>query len=73
VLGTLSAEDQRGVLELRYQLNLRFMTLDFAVDAEDTSWLLDVNPSGNWLWQEQQLSLGIPARIAAALVGAISA
>jgi hypothetical protein len=73
VLGTLSAEDQRGVLELRSQLNLRFMTLDFAVDAEDTSWLLDVNPSGNWLWQEQQLSLGIPARIAAALVGAISA
>jgi hypothetical protein len=64
----LSESDCRAVLVLRERLNLRFMTLDFAVDAAGVSWLLDVNPQGNWLWQEQQLSLGIAAHLAAALV-----
>jgi hypothetical protein len=60
--------DKIAVLALRRRLNLRSMTLDFAVDVAETSWLLDVNPSGNWLWQEQQLCLGIPAAIGAALI-----
>lgn len=60
--------DRRAVLALREQLGLRFMTLDFAIDASGVSWLLDVNPQGNWLWQEQQLALGIPARISTALI-----
>jgi hypothetical protein len=64
----LSESDSRAVLVLRERLNLRFMTLDFAVDAAGVSWLLDVNPQGNWLWQEQQLSLGIATHLAAALV-----
>ena len=31
------------------------------------SWLTDVNPAGNWLWQEQQSGLGIAQGIASAL------
>jgi hypothetical protein len=68
VIGSLSENDSRAVLVLRERLGLRFMTMDFAVDEHGVSWLLDVNPQGNWLWQEQQLLLGIPAAIASALV-----
>lgn len=65
----LAETDCRAVLALRSRLNLRFMTLDFAVDESGVPWLLDVNPQGNWLWQEQQLSLGIADHIADSLMG----
>jgi hypothetical protein len=55
------------IIKLRKMLNLRFATLDFSVDKTGTPWLTDINPAGNWLWQEQQLQLGIPKLIANAL------
>lgn len=57
------------IISLMRFLNLRFCTLDFSVDSSGELWLTDVNPAGNWLWQEQQLGLGIPQKIAAALTG----
>lgn len=67
-VSSLSDKDQQAVIALRNRLNLRFMTIDFAVDVDGVSWLLDVNPSGNWLWQEQQLSLGICSHIVSSLL-----
>lgn len=34
------------------RLSIRFATFDFLVKTSDEYWLLDINPSGNWLWQE---------------------
>lgn len=64
---TLSGELIEKIAALRKHLNLRFATLDFSVDASGELWLTDVNPAGNWLWQEQQLKLGIAQKIASAL------
>lgn len=38
------------VIALMHFLNLRFATMDFALDESGTWWLLDVNPAGNWAW-----------------------
>ena len=65
---TPAESDCQAVLALRSRLNLRLMTFDFAVDESGVSWLLDVNPQGNWLWREMQLSLRIADHIAASLL-----
>ena len=63
----LPATISEKVLRLIHSLQLRFATLDFVVDASGTFWLLDVNPSGNWLWQELGNGLPISEAIARAL------
>lgn len=68
-LVTLPAQLAEKIISLMRFLNLRFCTLDFSVDSTGELWLTDVNPAGNWLWQEQQLGLGIPQKIATALAG----
>lgn len=68
-LVTLSGQLTEKIISLMRFLNLRFCTLDFSVDSAGGLWLTDVNPAGNWLWQEQQLGLGIPQKIATALAG----
>lgn len=66
-LVSLPGQLTEKIISLNKSLNLRFSTLDFSVDRSGELWLTDVNPAGNWLWQEQQLDLGIAKRIAAAL------
>lgn len=39
-------------------LSLRFATMDFLVDKKGEAFLIDINPQGNWLWQE--LDCGLP-------------
>lgn len=43
---------------LMNNLGLNFSTMDFLLDQVGSYWLVDINPSGNWLWQE--LNMGIP-------------
>lgn len=68
-LVALPSQLTEKIISLIRFLNLRFCTLDFSVDSAGELWLTDVNPAGNWLWQEQQLDLGIPQKIATALAG----
>lgn len=49
------------------KLNLRFMTLDILLDLDGRHWLVDINPSGNWLWQEEFFDGSIALDIANAL------
>jgi len=60
-------KDMATIIDFVASLGLRFATLDFVTDAEGAVWLLDVNPSGNWLWQEQSAGLQISDAIASAL------
>lgn len=66
-LTTLPIKLTERIVSLNKFMNLRFCTLDFSVDQSGELWLTDVNPAGNWLWQEQQLGLGIAKKIATAL------
>jgi glutathione synthase/RimK-type ligase-like ATP-grasp enzyme len=50
-------------------LSLRFAALDFVHGIDDRLYLVDVNPSGNWLWQEQFLGLPISSAISDSLMG----
>lgn len=60
----------KQIIELRAVLRLRFMALDFLIDNTGQYWLVDINPSGNWLWQELQLELGITQAITSGLINA---
>jgi hypothetical protein len=65
---TLPTSLSENLVRFTKALNLRFCSLDFCVDAYGNPWLTDVNPAGNWLWQEQQLHLGIARNLASALI-----
>jgi hypothetical protein len=47
---TLNLNIQSKILELCKKLNLRFSTFDF-IECNSKYYLIDINPSGNWLWQ----------------------
>lgn len=66
-LVNLPSQLNQKIISLNKFLHLRFCTLDFSVDQAGELWLTDVNPAGNWLWQEQQSGLGIAQGIASAL------
>jgi hypothetical protein len=48
-------------------LRLRFATLDLVHGVDDEFYLVDINPSGNWLWQQLALGIPIASAIAASL------
>jgi hypothetical protein len=56
-----------GVRALLARLRLRYGALDFSVDERGQWWFLEVNPSGQWLWLDERLHLGIADAIADAL------
>lgn len=55
------------LIQLTSLLGLRFCTFDLLEDANKKFWLVDINPTGNWLWQETKLNLTISTSIANAL------
>jgi hypothetical protein len=61
-----------GILEklrnLMSRLSLRFAALDLIVGVDRNLYLVDLNPSGNWLWQEQSLGLPISYAISESLL-----
>lgn len=56
-----------AVRDLMRRMRLRYGALDFAVDEQGRWWFLEVNPSGQWLWLDERLHLGIAEAIADAL------
>ena len=60
----LPAELERGILRIQAGLGLAFGAYDFVLTPEDEYVFLEVNPSGNWLWLENQLHLPISKEIA---------
>ena len=64
----LSLDLKEKIILFIKHMNLRFCTLDFSIDEAKNYWLTDINPAGNWLWQEKQLDLGIPQMLAEALL-----
>ncbi len=67
----ISPPDKLTILlkNLTKELGLRHATFDIAVEAAlGKYWLLDVNPSGNWLWQEISHRLPISKSFAKALI-----
>lgn len=59
---------QEILVEFVSTLNLRFASLDFLVDLSGNYWLVDINPCGNWLWQEKCEGINISSEIANSLV-----
>ena len=51
------------------RLSLRFAALDLIVGVDRHLYLVDLNPSGNWLWQEQSFGLPISFAISESLLG----
>jgi len=47
---TLNSNLRSKILDLCKTLNLRFSTFDF-IECKSKYYLIDINPSGNWLWQ----------------------
>lgn len=67
----ISPPDKLTILlkHLTKELGLRHATFDIAVEAVlGKYWLIDVNPSGNWLWQEISHRLPISKTFAKALI-----
>lgn len=54
---------------LMRQLHLKFGCIDLIQTLEDDYVFLEVNPSGQWLWLDDQLDLGISEAIASWLEG----
>lgn len=52
------------ILRLMARLELEFGCLDFVLTPEGDYVFLEVNPSGQWLWLDDQLDLGISRSIA---------
>lgn len=68
----ISADFEKKLCEFtRIALHLRVCTFDFAVDLCNEPYLLDVNPQGNWLWQDIDHGLPIANCIAEQLLIAI--
>jgi len=57
---------------LMRQLNLKFGCIDLIQTLDDDYVFLEVNPSGQWLWLDDQLELGISDAIASWLEGETS-
>jgi hypothetical protein len=55
------------IQQLLDRLRLRFATVDFVVDTDDTWWFIEVNPNGQWLQIEEATELPISAAVAGAL------
>lgn len=55
------------IQQLLDRLRLRFATVDFVVDTDDTWWFIEVNPNGQWLQIEEATDLPISAAVAGAL------
>jgi hypothetical protein len=53
-------------------LGLRFATMDMVQDEDESLHLVDINPSGNWLWQEIYLKLPISSAISDALLNTVN-
>jgi hypothetical protein len=49
-------------------LTLRISTMDMVIDAAGVFYLLDVNPQGNWLWQEGIFDFELSKNIATGLM-----
>lgn len=56
------------LLEYHKKLGLFFAAYDFIVDTNDNVFFLEVNPSGQWMWLEQELDLPISKSIAQGLI-----
>ena len=67
--GELPAEVEQGIHRLMSHLGLRFGALDFVATPDGRYVFLEVNPSGQWLWLDDQLDLGITEEVAAWLGG----
>ena len=68
-LGCLPQGLSSSLVKLTDRLGLRTATYDLIVEsALGKFWLVDVNPSGNWLWQERQFDLPISRAIAVSLL-----
>ncbi len=67
---------ENGILKslkvLVTRLSLRFVALDLIVGVDGHLHLVDINPSGNWLWQEQSFGLPISYAISEGLLGRIA-
>ena len=55
------------IKNLQKKLGLRLATYDILVDEENMHWLVDINPSGNWLWQDIMMDGNISNKISQAL------
>lgn len=53
------------VLALLGALNLKFGAVDFVLTPDEQLVFLEVNPSGQWLWLDAKLELGITGAVAA--------
>lgn len=63
----LPSNIHNDLINLMGVLRLRFCTFDFLVDENKSYWLVDINPSGNWLWQDElygsKISLSIAKKL----------
>jgi glutathione synthase/RimK-type ligase-like ATP-grasp enzyme len=63
----LRPEHRHAILRLHRFLGLAFGAYDCKIDARGTLWFLEVNPSGQWLWAEEDAQLPISECLARAL------
>jgi len=59
----------KQLLCLMKRLDLRFGCIDLVLTPDDEYVFLEVNPSGQWLWLDDQLELGISMAVAQWLAG----
>ncbi|MET9260492.1 MvdC/MvdD family ATP grasp protein [Amycolatopsis sp. NPDC004079] len=64
---TLPPATEAGLLRMTARLGISFAAADFAVDAKERHWFLDLNPNGQWDWIQDATGLPIAAAIAAEL------
>ena len=46
----IASDVKNMLLKLMRQLGLRFCTFDLVIENTGEIFLVDINPSGNWLW-----------------------
>ena len=61
---TLPDDVQRRLLELMDRMALNFAAIDLIQTPQDEFVFLEVNPSGQWLWLDDMLDLGISDAVA---------
>jgi hypothetical protein len=57
--GNLSANTLERLLQFHKQAGIVYGAYDFIVDKEGREIFLECNPGGQWLWLDNNLSLGI--------------
>ncbi len=62
--GELSEKTKRKLLMMHKTLGLIYAAYDFIVDTEGNEIFIECNPSGQWLWLENDLELGISKAMA---------